>query len=88
MYASGYCSSWERSCSTAVQLVSGFFHERLRLCSRARFLAAPSSAYLDSDGAPHEGDQPLMISASRSNPLAVPSFAKAGFLFRRLSIKR
>ena len=37
MYASGYCSSWERSCSTAVQLVSGFFH-RLRLCSRARFL--------------------------------------------------
>ena len=50
--------------------------------------AAPSSAYLDSDGAPHEGDQPLMISASRSNPLAVPSFAKAGFLFRRLSIKR
>ncbi len=54
--------------------------------------AAPSSAaelaYLDSDGAPHEGDQPLMISASRSNPLAVPSFAKAAFLFRRLSIKR
>jgi len=50
--------------------------------------AAPSSAYLDSDGAPHEGDQPLMISASRSNPLAVPSFAKSGFLFRRLSIKR
>jgi hypothetical protein len=29
-----------------------------------------------------------MISASRSNPLAVPSFAKSGFLFRRLSIKR
>jgi hypothetical protein len=54
--------------------------------------AAPSttagSAYLDNDGAPHEGDQPLMISASRSNPLAVPSFAKSGFLFRRLSIKR
>ena len=45
-------------------------------------------AYLDNDGAPHEGDQPLMISASRSNPLAVPSFAKSGFLFRRLSIKR
>ena len=54
--------------------------------------AAPSSAaelaYLDSDGAPHEGEQPLVISASRSNPLAVPSFAKAAFLFRRLSIKR
>jgi hypothetical protein len=54
--------------------------------------APPSSAadlaYLDSDGAPHEGEQPLMISASRSNPFAVPSFAKAGFLFRRLSIKR
>jgi hypothetical protein len=54
--------------------------------------SAPSSAaelaYLDSDGAPHEGEQPLMISASRSNPLAVPSLAKAGFLFRRLSIKR
>jgi hypothetical protein len=50
--------------------------------------AAPSSAYLDSDGVPHEGEQPSMISASRSNPLAVPSFAKAGFLFRRLSIKR
>ena len=50
--------------------------------------AAPSMAaelaYLDGDGAP----QPLMISASRSNPLAVPSFAKAGVLFRRLSIKR
>ena len=31
--------------------------------------AAPSSAaelaYLDSDGAPHEGEQPVMISASR-----------------------
>ena len=40
------------------------------------------------DGAPHEGEQPLVISASRSNPLAVPSFAKAGFVFRRLSIKR
>ena len=54
--------------------------------------AAPSSAaelaYLDSDGAPHEGEQPLMTSASRSNPLAVLSFAKSGFLFRRLSIKR
>jgi hypothetical protein len=54
--------------------------------------AAPSMAaelaYLDSDGAPHESEQPLMISARRSNPLAVPSFAKAGFLFRRLSIKR
>jgi hypothetical protein len=54
--------------------------------------AAPSttagSAYLDNDDAPHEGEQPLMLSASRSNPLAVPSFAKAGFLFRRLSIKR
>ena len=25
---------------------------------------------------------------SRSKPLAVPSFAKSGFLFRRLSIKR
>ena len=54
--------------------------------------AAPSTtaelAYLDNDGAPHEGDQPLMISASRSNPLAVPSFAiKSGFLFRRLSIQ-
>ena len=53
---------------------------------------APSSAtelaYLDGDGAPHQGEQPLMISASRSNPMAVPSFAKAGFLFRRLSIKR
>ena len=24
-----------------------------------------------------------MISARRSNPLAVPSFAKAGFLFRK-----
>ena len=51
--------------------------------------SAADLAYLDSDGAPHEGDQPLMmISASHSNPLAVPSFAKAGFLFRRLSIKR
>ncbi|MGO9238472.1 MAG: hypothetical protein ACLP4V_31900 [Methylocella sp.] len=54
--------------------------------------AAPSMAaelaYLNSDGAPHEGEQPVMISASRSNPMAVPSFAKAGFLFHRLSIKR
>ncbi len=54
--------------------------------------AAPSSAaelaYLDSDGAPHECEQPVMISASRLNPLAVPSLAKSGFLFRRLSIKR
>ena len=54
--------------------------------------AAPSSAaelaFLDSDGAPHDGEQTLMISASPSNPLAVPSFAKAGFLFHRLSIKR
>ena len=50
--------------------------------------SAADFAYLDSDGAPREGEQPLMISASRSNPLAVPSFAKAGFLFRRLSIKR
>ena len=33
---------------------------------------------------PHAGaHRPL-----RSNPLAVPSFAKSGFLFRRLSIKR
>jgi hypothetical protein len=50
--------------------------------------SAADLAYLDSDGAPHEGEQTLMISASPSNPLAVPSFAKAGFLFRRLSIKR
>ncbi len=54
--------------------------------------AAPSMAaelaYLNSDGAPHEGEQPVMISASRLNPLAVPSLAKSGFLFRRLSIKR
>jgi hypothetical protein len=54
--------------------------------------AAPSLAaelaYLDSDGASHEGEQPFMISASRLNPLAMPSFAKAGFPFRRLSIKR
>jgi hypothetical protein len=53
--------------------------------------AAPSMAaelaYLDSDGAPHDGEQPLMVSASPSNPLTVPSFAKAGFLFHRLSIK-
>jgi len=49
---------------------------------------AAELAYLNSDGAPHEGEQPVMISASRSNPMAVPSFAKAGFLFRRLSIKR
>jgi hypothetical protein len=50
--------------------------------------SAAELAYLDSDGAPHEGEQPLMVSASRLNPSAVPSFAKAGFLFRRLSIKR
>jgi hypothetical protein len=50
--------------------------------------SAAELAYLDIDGAPHEGEQTLMISASPSNPLAVPSFAKAGFLFRRLSIKR
>ena len=47
--------------------------------------AAPSPAaelaYLDSDVAPHEGEQPLMISASRLNPLAVPSFAKRAFSF-------
>ena len=50
--------------------------------------SAADFAYLHSDGVPHEGEQPLMISASSSNILAVPSFAKAGFLFRRLSIKR
>ena len=50
--------------------------------------SAAELAYLDSDGAPHEGEQTLMVSASRSNLLAVPSFAKAGFLFHRLSIKR
>jgi len=50
--------------------------------------SAADFAYLNSDDASHEGEQPLMISASRSNPLAVPSFAKAGFLFQRLSIKR
>ena len=50
--------------------------------------SAAELAYLDSDGAPDEGEQPLMISASRLNPSAVPSFAKAAFLFRRLSIKR
>jgi hypothetical protein len=50
--------------------------------------SAAEFAYLHSDGVPHEVEQPSMISASRSNPLAVPSFAKAAFLFRRLSIKR
>jgi len=50
--------------------------------------SAAELAYLDNDGAPHDGEQTLMVSASPSNPLAVPSFAKAAFLFHRLSIKR
>jgi hypothetical protein len=41
-------------------------------------------AYLDSDGASHEGEQPLMISATRSNPLAgrpspSPAFCFVGY---------
>ena len=50
--------------------------------------AAPSTtaelAYLDNDGAPHEGDQPLMISASRQirwrcPPSPSPAFSFVGY---------
>jgi hypothetical protein len=42
--------------------------------------SAAELAYLDSDGAPHEGEQILMISASPSNPIGGAVLRQGGLL--------